>query len=75
MISNYSGLLVIQFIVTQVRNGAPLYLPGVSLPAQGAGFPLFQCGTILGARTDDNPAACLVGTAAMSSADMLLRVG
>ncbi|KOB70510.1 Ligatin [Operophtera brumata] len=60
-------------VLAKIQNGAPLYLPGVSLPAQGAGFPVFQCGTMMGARTEDNAAACIVGSAAMSSADMLLR--
>lgn len=57
----------------QIQGGAPLYLPGVSLPSGGVGFPIFQRGAIISAHTDDNFAAAVVGHAAMSSADMLLR--
>lgn len=60
-------------VLNKIQGGAPLYLPGVSLPAGGIGFPVFQKGTIVAAHTNDNYAAGIVGLATMSSADMLLR--
>lgn len=56
-----------------MQGGAPVYLPGVAIPAGGVGFPIFQRGALLALSTQDNAAACIVGRAAMSSADMLLR--
>ncbi|KAJ0172837.1 hypothetical protein K1T71_011976 [Dendrolimus kikuchii] len=60
-------------VLNKVQGGAPLYLPGVTLPTGGVGFPMFQRGAIIAAHTNDNSAAGIVGRAAMSSADMLLR--
>lgn len=59
----------------QLQSGVPLYLPGVLIPAQGVGFPLFARGALLALRTGDNEAAAAVGRALLSSADMLLKVG
>lgn len=60
-------------VLPKVQGGAPVYLPGVSIPSCGIGFPMFQRGTIIGMCTQENAAVCIVGRAAMSSADMLLR--
>ncbi|CAH0591494.1 unnamed protein product [Chrysodeixis includens] len=60
-------------VLPKVQGGAPVYLPGVAIPAGGVGFPLFQRSAIIALSTQDNAAACIVGRSAMSSADMLLR--
>ncbi|XP_049878808.1 eukaryotic translation initiation factor 2D [Pectinophora gossypiella] len=60
-------------VLGKILGGAPLYLPGVVIPAQGVGFPMFGRGAILAACTVDNMAAGVVGRAAIGSADMLLR--
>ncbi|KAG6460942.1 eukaryotic translation initiation factor 2D [Manduca sexta] len=60
-------------VLFKIQGGAPLYLPGVVLPASGIGFPLFQRGSIVSVHTSDNSAAAVVGRVTMSSADMLLR--
>uniref|UniRef100_A0A2A4K3D8 SUI1 domain-containing protein n=1 Tax=Heliothis virescens TaxID=7102 RepID=A0A2A4K3D8_HELVI len=60
-------------VLPKVQGGAPVYLPGVSIPSCGIGFPMFQRGTVMGMCTQDNAAVCIVGRAAMSSSDMLLR--
>ncbi|XP_060806299.1 eukaryotic translation initiation factor 2D [Amyelois transitella] len=60
-------------VVPKVLGGASVYLPGVTLPAGGLGFPQFRAGAIVAANTTDNAAAAVVGRAVMSSGDMLLR--
>lgn len=61
--------------VLQIQNGAPLYQPGVCLPAGGVGFPVFARGAALAAATSDNGAAAAVGLAARASGDVLLSAG
>lgn len=56
-----------------MQGGAPVYLPGVAIPAGGIGFPIFQRSALIALNTQDNAAACIVGRTTMSSADMLLR--
>ncbi|CAH1634955.1 unnamed protein product, partial [Spodoptera littoralis] len=60
-------------VLPKVQGGAPVYLPGVAIPSGGIGFPMFQRGSLIAMCTQENAAACIVGRAAMSSADMLLR--
>ncbi|KAJ8720484.1 hypothetical protein PYW08_005949 [Mythimna loreyi] len=60
-------------VLPKVQGGAPVYLPGVVIPSGGIGFPMFQRGTLIGLCTQENAAVCIIGRAAMSSADMLLR--
>lgn len=60
-------------VLPKVQGGAPVYLPGVAIPNGGIGFPMFQRGKLIAMCTQENAAACIVGRAAMSSADMLLR--
>ncbi|KAJ2945073.1 hypothetical protein O0L34_g9128 [Tuta absoluta] len=60
-------------VLAKILNGAPLYLPGVEIPHQGVGFPMFPKGTVIAACTVDNQAAAVVGRAAIGSADMLMR--
>ncbi|XP_053616639.1 eukaryotic translation initiation factor 2D isoform X2 [Plodia interpunctella] len=60
-------------VVPKVLGGASVYLPGVTIPAGGVGFPQFGKGAIVAANTTDNAAAAIVGRAVMSSGDMLLR--
>ncbi|CAH0664238.1 unnamed protein product [Spodoptera exigua] len=60
-------------VLAKVQGGAPVYLPGVAIPSGGIGFPMFQRGSLIAMCTQENAAACIVGRAAMSSADMLLR--
>ncbi|KAI8441202.1 hypothetical protein MSG28_009428 [Choristoneura fumiferana] len=62
-------------VLPKIQNGAPLYLPGVCVPAGGAGFPMFARGAPLAAVTSDNAAAAAVGLAALASGDMLLKLG
>lgn len=50
-----------------------MYLPGVSIPTGGSGFPMFQRGHLIALCTQENAAVCIIGRATMSSADMLLR--
>ncbi|XP_026751619.2 eukaryotic translation initiation factor 2D [Galleria mellonella] len=60
-------------VLPKVLGGAPLYLPGVTLPPRGVGFPMFSRNTLLAACTSDNSAAAIVGRCLLSSGDMLLR--
>ncbi|XP_059050220.1 eukaryotic translation initiation factor 2D [Achroia grisella] len=60
-------------VLAKVLGGAPLYLPGVTLPPGGVGFPRFARGSLLAACTLDNSAAAIVGRSMLSSGDMLLR--
>ncbi|XP_028036940.1 eukaryotic translation initiation factor 2D isoform X1 [Bombyx mandarina] len=60
-------------VFPKVQGGAPLYLPGVELPAGGTGFPQFCKGELIAAHTSNNSATVIVGRAILSSGDMLLR--
>ncbi|XP_048481414.1 eukaryotic translation initiation factor 2D [Plutella xylostella] len=61
-------------VLSKLQNGAPLYLPGVEIPPQGVGFPMFARGAALAVCTQDNAAAAAVGWAASASVDMILKV-
>ncbi|GBP91570.1 Eukaryotic translation initiation factor 2D [Eumeta japonica] len=60
-------------VLGKIQGGAPLYLPGVTIPVQGRGFPIFSRGATIAINTESNSAPAVVGTALMSSGDMLLH--
>ncbi|CAG9571473.1 unnamed protein product [Danaus chrysippus] len=51
-----------------IHGGAPLYVPGVNTHGQ---FPQYRSGALVAACTGDNAAACIVGRAKISSAELL----
>ncbi|OWR52591.1 eukaryotic translation initiation factor 2D [Danaus plexippus plexippus] len=55
-------------VLSKIQGGAPLYVPGVNTHGQ---FPQYRSGAVVAACTGDNAAACIVGRATISSAELL----